>query len=294
MSLFQFKYSKSNEPSIDGVICLREGELFLKIEPECSVYFSEDEFPFSLLFFDIWGNLSYSFDSLYPNSWSKYLDSYHKDVKLVTSKGRELINWKWDIYRDGDICYQVFENWAHNNQGAKGMAIGVNDGSAGEWIDSVISGRLSAVLVEPTNKTCSVLRDRFNWMKWVNIEEKVVTRFGGEVTFWEGDVSVCNSVIKEHSVGYSGDSVVEKKYDSITISDLTEKYNISGKWWLHVDVEGYDDELIYSLDDNNLPDIIVFEHVNFLEEKRSKLLKWLSDRNYRTELVYMNGVSVRN
>jgi len=33
MSLFQFKYSKSNEPSIDGVICLREGELFLKIEP---------------------------------------------------------------------------------------------------------------------------------------------------------------------------------------------------------------------------------------------------------------------
>ena len=102
------------------------------------------------------------------------------------------------------------------------------------------------------------------------------------------------SIIKEHSVDYSGDSVVEKKYDSITISDLTEKYNISGKWWLHVDVEGYDDELIYSLDDNNLPDIIVFEHVNFLEEKRSKLLKWLSDRNYRTELVYMNGVSVRN
>jgi hypothetical protein len=39
----------------------------------------------------------------------------------------------------------------------------------------------------------------------------------------------------------------------------------------------------------------IVPNVNFnLEEKRNKLLKWLSDRNYRTELVYMNGVSVRN
>jgi len=291
MSLFQFKYSKSNEPGSDGVYYSREGEIFFSISPECSNYFTDDEFPFKLLSFDNWGNIDQSYD-LWPNMWAKHLECYHKTIKVVTSKGRELINWKWDVWESGDVCYQAFENWAHNNPNTKGIAIGVNDGHAGEWVDSVMSGKLSAVLVEPTQKTYEVLSNRFGWMNWVNLEQNVVTRHGGEVTFWEGDCDVTNSLIQEHSIGYSGD-VVGVKYQSITISNLLEKYNIRGKWWLHLDVEGYDDELIYSLDDNNLPDIIIFEHVNFSDDKRNNLIKWLSDRNYKTELLYMNGVSIR-
>jgi FkbM family methyltransferase len=290
--MFKFIYNRSDIPNKEGCMHVREGEAFFSVETIASNYLKPEELPITLCVFDLWNNLNWQSGPLYPGMFCSYSDSYNKKISVRTATGRQVFDWEWDAVRDGDVCHQVFENWVLSNKNTKGLVIGSNDGNCGEWVMPTFKGDLSAVIVEPSDKAFEILNKNWGWRPSIHLEKTVVTKDGSDVSFWEGEHDSCNSLIKSHSANYNNE-LVEKKMSSTTIKDLTTKWNISGKWWLHLDVEGYDDELIYSLDISNLPDIIVFEHVNFSDEQRQKLLSYLESLGYFTQLCYMNGVSTR-
>lgn len=291
MSFYKFKYLRSDEPNENGVFQMKEGELYFELHHDAINYFNPNEFPFTLQSIDIFGNICWSSEVPLGN-FVTYWDTYEKLIIVKTATGKQVINWTWNDMVDGDICYKLFRSWTLSNIGSRGIAVGVNDGSNGEWVKSVMNGDLFAVLVEPTAQTCHQLRT--NWSKYnnVKIEEICVTDDGKPVNFYEGEHSVCNSIIKSHSQSYS-QNITERLIKSTTISDLKKKWDIYGDWWLHIDCEGYDDKIIYSLDDGDLPSIICFEHVNFNEKQKDNLLTWLDQRGYITQLVYMNGISIK-
>lgn len=290
--MFKFRYSRSDMPNSDGIIQLREGEIFLQVTVNADRHLHQWEWPLKLHVWDNFGNLNWTSSDLYPNHWITYLDSYNKEMKLLTATGRQLFNWKFDPIRDGDICYQAFTWWAKMNPNTRGLVIGANDGACGEWVDPVLSGELRAHIIEPTTIPYEKLVRNWQTKPWVTFEKTLVTSDGSQVEFWEGQHSVCNSIIKSHSESYSGE-VTPVLWDSVALSDLIQRQGLWGKWWLHIDVEGYDDQLIKALPVDNLPAIIVFEHVNFSEEVRADLLRYLESLGYFTQLCYMNGVSIK-
>ena len=288
--MFKFRYTRSDTPGPEGVSQLREGELYFSIEAFASQYLSQDDFPLAVWILDPFGGVKWKYDQLWELHWCNYLDAYDSEFVVTTSGGRRLFDWKFDAIRDGDIPYQVFTMWARANVGARGIAIGVNDGTCGEWVNSILSGNLRGVLCEPTAASFEKLSGNWAWRPGVDLDQVVVSDCGGEVIFYEGQHSVCNSLVFEHSSGYSGD-VQGIKYNSVTPAQLIEKWQVSGKWWLHLDCEGYDDKIIKALPVDNLPDIIVFEHCNFSQSVKDDLISYLESLGYFTQLSFMNGVS---
>lgn len=291
MSYFTLKFFKNDEPASGGFCQMKEGELYFYVSHEAIRYLPETEFPLKFLVHNLFGELAWT-GWANPNCFVTYYDSYNKIVKIETTSGQLLTKWEFNDMMHGDICYQVFKTWSLYNKGSRGIAIGVNDGHCGEWVSSVMSGDLFAVLVEPTKAVCQKLRQYWSGYDNVKIEECLVTNDGSDVTFYQGENTVCNSIVEEHVKVYNSGQATGELMKSQTVEQLCKKWNISGKWWLHIDCEGYDHKIIYSLDKMNLPQIIVFEHVNFDNEVRAELLTYLDSLGYYTQLTYMNGVSV--
>lgn len=228
--------------------------------------------------------------------WGIYYEICYKTIKIKTNNGIELDEWKWDVFQHGDICHQLFHAWSLKNKGTKGIAIGTHDGTDGEWVGPVSSGLLEAVLVEPSDKQFSVLQSIYSNMSNVNIEKLVITPNGGEVEFFEGGNGKTNSVNKEHTIKYD-ENLVSVKYNSITLRNLVDKYNIGNeKWWLHLDVENLDDKLLLTFDHSNikLPSCLIFEHEDLGHERTNDIQNWLNLRGYICNKSARNTICLLN
>ena len=283
------------EPSEDINDWMPDGSIKISTS-DLSKCFSNEELP---LIFSVFNNKN-------EEVWNCKLDSFHwaiyheicyKTIKIKKSNGIEIIEWKWDVFQHGDICHQLFHIWSMKNKGSKGMAIGTHDGTDGEWVGPVSSGLLEAVLVEPSDKQHSVLKSIYSNMSNVDIEKLLVTPTGGEVEFFEGGNGKTNSVNPEHIYRDNGQIITSVKYQSVTIRDLLNKYNIGNeKWWLHLDVEDLDDKLLLSFDHSNiqLPSCLIFEHEGLSEERNNDIHNWLNDRNYYYQKSARNTICLLN
>ena len=229
---------------------------------------------------------------LYPNMFSLYYEIPYKRIEITTADGNSLLKWNWNTFEHGDICHQLFYLWALENRSVKGIAIGTHDGTCGEWVGPVSEGLLNAILVEPSDKQFSILNSIYSNKSWIKIEKTLVTPDGEDVIFYEGGEGHTNSINKEHLLNYATD-VREMKMSSVTIDHLVEKHEIGGKWWLHIDAEDLDDKLILSLNDENLPSCIIFEHEQLNEDRLEEINKWLVERSYETSKSYRNTICIK-
>jgi hypothetical protein len=229
---------------------------------------------------------------LYPNMFSFYYEIPYKRIEAITADGNRLFKWDWNTFEHGDICHQLFYLWALDNRGAKGIAVGAHDGTCGEWVGPVGEGLLNAVLVEPSDKQLLILKQIYDNNPWVKIEQTLVTTDGADVIFYEGAEGQTNSVNKEHVLKYTKD-VTEVNMRSVTVNHLIEKHGIGGGWWLHVDAEGLDDKIIMSLDDDNLPSCIIFEHEQFDEDRLREIQRWTDERSYTTNKSFRNTICIK-
>jgi hypothetical protein len=272
----------------DGAIKVSTGDL--------SLVFSNEELP---LIFSVINNNNQEIWNCKLNSfcWGIYYEICYKTIKVRTNNGVELDKWQWDVFQHGDICHQIFHTWSLKNKGTKGIAIGTHDGTDGEWVGPVSSGLLEAVLVEPSDKQHSILKLIYSNMPNVSIEKLLVTPKGGEVEFFEGGNGKTNSVNPEHIYRSEGQIITSTKYQSVTIRDLLNKYNIGNeKWWLHLDVEDLDDKLLLSFDHSNiqLPSCLIFEHEGLSEERSNDIHNWLNEKEYFCKKSARNTICLLN
>ena len=66
--------------------------------------------------------------------------------------------------------------------------------------------------------------------------------------------------------------------------------------WLHLDVEGLDSELIMSLDKEiiNLPEIIIYESLNFSSQEKKETISWLEKNRYSCRECGWNTIAHKN
>lgn len=239
-------------------------------------------------------------ENMFPGSWSSFGSpdnciSYVKDCL-----GNILDTFDWNQIKHGDLSHKKLLEWSLKNRGAKGIAIGTHDGTSGEWVHPVRIGLIEGFLVEASDKQFDVLYNNYQNISNSHTIKSLVTRDGGECEFYESvgnqTDGQTNSVKRDHVMKHT-DSFVSVIKKSISLNDLIIKCGLQNDLaWLHLDVEGIDDELILSLDDSivKMPEIIIYESLNLSEERKIKVISFLESKNYTCVESGWNTIATLN
>ena len=228
--------------------------------------------------------------------WSTFGSPDNCISYLIDSTGEILDVLDWDTLKHGDFSHKSLLEWSFKNKGSKGIAIGTHDGTTGEWVFPVREGILEAFLVEASDIQFKKLSDNYKNIKSTHLIQSLITKDGIDCEFFEGPDGYTNSIDKDHVLRHTTDvkSVFKK---STSLNDLIIQCGLQNDLkWLHLDVEGIDDELIMSLDDTKvkLPEIIIYESLNLTEERKNNVIKWLESKNYQCEESGWNTISILN
>ena len=274
---------------------LPEGMTKISLDGKSKNFFKESQFPLRIIHKKINGKIVWS-QEIYPDWFSHYPENSYTAISIIDSLGNTIFNWKWDVNLHGDFCHQFFENWSNLNLGANGICIGTHDGTSGEWVGPVINGKLKATLVEASNLQYGLLSSLYEGYPWVNIKNHLVTGDGRECIFYSGGNGLTDSVNLDLIEKYvNPESINTSKRDSISINDLIGEVSSRGKVrWIHMDVEGIDGELIYSIEEDLLPEIIIFESLNMTKEYRDELYVYLINKNYNLSSSGYNTVAFKD
>jgi hypothetical protein len=243
---------------------------------------------------DVDKNVRWQLNDMKEGWWATFVEPCNAEAIVKDSNGKILYSWKWKTEEHGDVSHKFFLEWCKKNKGSKGISIGTHDGTTGEWVVPVFDNLIEAYLVEASDKQYNDLFN--NYKNKANTIQSLITSDGSEVEFFEGDDTFTNSVSREHALKFNTEvrSILKK---SISINDLIVKCGLQNDLkWLHIDVEGIDDELILSLDETKvkLPEIIIYESLNLSEERQKKVIKWLESKNYTCEESGWNTIATLN
>lgn len=292
--MIKFKYNKPEE-AINNTPQEVNGGLFIEIE---NAPFGL-EFPWSLpLTFKVLNTYTKKViweTKMYPGGWSSFPWGFESTVIITDANNNVVFDWVWNPLIDGDEAHKFFLSWSMVNKGAKGIAIGTHDGSSGEWTTSIRKGYLEGYLVEASVPQYLKLVDNYKNVENAYPLLMLVTPEGGQVEFFQGGEGHTNSVIKEHTSGYS-DNINSVILNSTSLNDLIINLGLSSDIkWLHLDVEGIDADLIMSLDDNKikLPDVIIYESINLSKDKLEQVNSWFTEKSYIFKTSGWNTIAYR-
>jgi hypothetical protein len=230
--------------------------------------------------------------------WSTFGSPDNCISYLIDSTGMILDLLDWDALKHGDLSSKILLEWALKNKGCKGIAIGTYDGTTGEWVFPVREGILEGFLVEASDKQFKKLSDNYKNIKKAHVIKSLITKDGKDCEFYEGELnSQASSINKTHALNHNENNVVSTLKESTSLNDLIIQCGLQNDLkWLHLDVEGIDDELIMSLDDTKvkLPEIIIYESLNLSDDRKKNVIKWLESKNYQCEESGWNTIAILN
>jgi hypothetical protein len=215
--------------------------------------------------------------------WAEFPNNEMNDVVISDNNGKVIADRKWDIVQDGSELYQSLYFYCLNifNTGRlpKGIAVGTHDGLFGEWVPCILEGITEAVLVEASQPQFEKLNEAYGKFDNVRLVNSLVTTDGKPVEFFEGGRGYTNSVVERVIKGWEKEEIKSSLKESISIEELmTDDID-----WLHLDVEGYDAQLLLSLKSEKLPKFIIFEHENLNEYEGEQVKSYLTKNGYILE-----------
>ena len=287
--MIHFNFTKPNE--IDS-----EGSLKITLDNDASKFYENKQFPLRFTIKSLSGEVIWSTD-LYPNWYSSFTKLSNTTIQIIDSCGNELFKWVWNPFIHGDFASQLFEIWSINNVGSNGIAIGVHDGMTGEWVRPVNKGLLKATLIEPSEKQFKNLEKFYKGKSWVKYEKLLITDDGKDVIFYEGidsdgeTNSISKKTIKKH---LDESKITSIKMKSKSINDLIVESSVDGKVkWIHMDVEGMDGNLIMSIKDELLPELLVFENLHLDFHFYEEVCNHLKNKGYLITKSNWNTICIQ-
>jgi hypothetical protein len=243
---------------------------------------------------DIDGEVKWESSGMLDGWWSTFVEPCNSEAIVRDAKGLIAYSWKWNTDNHGDRSHKVFLEWCKRNKSSKGISIGTHNGTTGEWVVPVMDGLIEAFLVEASDKQYNELFNNYKNVSNAHTIQSLITADGLDIEFFESDDGFTNSTSKEHVLKFHENvrSVFKK---SISLNDLIIQCGLKNDLkWLHLDVEGIDDELVMSLDDTKvkLPEIIIYESLNFNEERKERVIKYLESKNYQCEESGWNTIAI--
>jgi hypothetical protein len=285
--MISFEFTKPNEIH-------SEGNTKITVDYNTSTYYDEKQFPLHLIYKTLMGEVAWSIE-LFPGWFSEYSLISNTTIEIIDSLGNKLFEWKWDPFIHGDYAHQYFEIWALNNRGSNGIAIGTHNGMTGEWVGPINKGLLKSTLVEASDIQFKDLVKYYKDKKWINCFQSLITTDGSDVIFYEGGNGFTNSLSKDIIEKHiSVEEITTTIKQSKSINDLIIESSERGKVkWLHIDVEGMDGELIYAINDDLLPELLLFESLHMENEYYDNLCNYLTNKGYLITKSGWNTICIK-
>ena len=131
------------------------------------------------------GKLKWESNGMFLGWWSIYVEPCNTIARLTDSNGDLIDEWKWETEKHGDESHKMLLDWSLNNKGSKGIAIGTNDGSTGEWVHPLRNGLIDGILVEASETAYNLLVDNYKDFKNARTMMSLITPDGGDIEFFE-------------------------------------------------------------------------------------------------------------
>ena len=233
------------------------------------------------------GELQWS-TNLNDNWFGSFPNTEMFDVEICDSKDRIVYTKVWDVMEHGNHFYKSL--WMYNKsilssgRFPKGLVIGTHDGEFGEWVPIVENRECSVVLVEASDKQFNKLKHNYRYHSLVKPIQNLITPNGGDIEFFEGGAGYTNTVVENVIRHWEKEEIKSTKRPSISITDLILTECDGYIDWLHLDVEGLDAQLIMGIDESkvSLPNFIIFEDYNLVQDKKNEIYSWLYNKGYNT------------
>ena len=220
---------------------------------------------------------------LFNHGWASFPNNELNDTYIYDKRGLVYLK-TWDTDDDGDILYKTLnlycENLLRYNIKPHGLAVGTHDGEFGEWVPSVLEHKTSATLVEASTPQFEKIKENFRTLANVTLINKLVTTDGKPVEFFEGGRGYTNSVVERVIKSWETEEISSSIKPSIAINELIKSTPDGRIDWLHLDVEGYDPQLIMAIQDDLLPNLIIFENNNLKNDEKSNIFAHLEAKGY--------------
>ena len=218
---------------------------------------------------------------LEDNYWATYANDSIFDIEIKDANNNTIIYREFNILEDGSHLDKALYLYCSTLNNPKGLAIGTHDGEFGEWVIPVLEGKTQAVLVEASSPQFQKLTSNYNKTLSVQLIQTLVTTDGSKVEFFEGGKGYTNSVKENVIRSWETEEISSNLRKSISINDLINQVSSDKKLdWLHLDIEGYDAEILKAVNVDLLPNFIIFEHNNLSMEDKLRLENYLIDLGY--------------
>jgi putative sugar O-methyltransferase len=245
------------------------------------------------------------------NSWDRFQNDA---AELAESVARRVVLPRIDAERLGasvqrlkparrHLMMPMLEGFAALRPQASFVQIGSHDGQQQDPLrDIVLSREWSGIMVEPVPYVFARLQHHYGHLQRVQLENLAVGPIDGTKPFYHlRDTSgagrpglpiwfdALGSFDRDVVLGHRQyipdieSRIVELEVPCVTFTTLCERNGVERVDFLHTDTEGYDFEILRSVDfDRVRPTLIVYEHVHLPPEDRQACRELLAGFDYET------------
>jgi len=255
-----------------------------EISNEIMSVLSDDDFPIKFSVKKLLNNETIYDANMYVNHWASHPAVEYCYIEAITKTGISLFREDWDPIKHGCLSDSIFYTWCLKNPGSKGISIGSNDGTGGDYVVPYMRGLIeSMVLVEASERTFESLKRNYSNDGRIKTINTLVSTKSEKIKFYESTSGpgLVNSVYPDFAKLFNED-LVEIEKDAIGINEIIAN-NTSEIDWLHIDVEGLDAELIMAVDLNIIkPKVIIYENNNGKNQRipGDELIEYLNKNGY--------------
>ncbi len=183
------------------------------------------------------------------------------------------------------------------------VKVGANDGISGDPCSDIFLGnnKWRGLLIEPVPYIFERLKLTFRDTQRFLLEQVAIGSTTGKTSFYFVDDEAAKSVpnlpqwidqlgsfdknhILKHLNGTLEPFIIESTVDVYPLSNVLEKNGIRNVTVLHIDCEGYDYEVLKTLNFSNVaPLVILIEHTHLAAALKVELLNFLHNHGYSVE-----------
>jgi FkbM family methyltransferase len=180
------------------------------------------------------------------------------------------------------------------------VKIGANDGITSDPCSDILLGdsNWKGVLIEPVPYCFDRLKEHFGDARRFHLERVAIGREAGQTDFYYVDAKAKNELpdlpewfdqlgsfdrnhIVKHLDGVLEPFIVQTRVQVSPLSAVLERNRVKNVHLLHVDTEGYDFEIVKSIDfERHAPLSIYAEHKHLRSDEKSEMADFLCDRGY--------------
>ena len=180
------------------------------------------------------------------------------------------------------------------------VTVGANDGITGDPFCDLLEGETEwrALFVEPVPYCVKRLRENFPDRRRFIIEEMAIGHGSGKATFYYVDQKAKQDMpdlpvwfdqlgsfhrahIVKHFAGTLEPYIIQRDVETRSLAHVLEAHGIGAPDLLHIDTEGYDYQVLKSLDiTRHAPLLLFLEHKHLEYDEKQEMHRFLQNNGY--------------